>query len=561
MSSLEAYVRLMLDGDTGTRVSDECRKKLTELLAPFVRCTCTVVDYSAPPIHAEGCPHYGSVIVDTDTGPVLYTSDSSPKASDPEKPNDVAARSELRTSDVQETTHESLNTLKGDDDAIEDSSERDHARQRRAGVPGDGVEPSRESAAVRAVGVAHEGRGGGRGAGSDGGTSGGGERVTEGAAGSRGPAAPRGLVPGEDHPDVLDGIDASLGTIASLAGEGLTPRELGDRVHKIMVIARETKRALKKWRRSEAAQPKTNSWGRVHPDADDRDLQQIAEDTIAEYGGKIDKPGILAHELAMAYEAGQQDPQPRTAEALPEPPRWAPSMAEPGILDGGAERFRCSACRTVRSISHGQCMNGECTARFVDRDRERRGERDQQGGSSVHEGSEGREAVHGHGRRDGVDSDDCAGVEDIGAVQGGRSPSVRREDGVGDQPDASLSTDGNHVATDRDGRGVASARNAWPAEQCKWEGCEKRRIDLSGYCADHPPVERETPNVGPSACWRCGGVRGVCSCESTEEAILGHVTPTEASARSSGEAGPPMWGCTTPVRCGWCDACKEVGRR
>lgn len=250
----------------------------------------------------------------------------------------------------------------------------------------------------------------------------------------------------------------------------------------------------------------------------------------------------------------------RTAEAKPDhlecagchcwspggdkPPAWTEESGLHYCYECSVKRQRCASQPgdpTVRHVvawmratypmnQHAREWADEIDHVFLGAQRR---ERDQQGGSSVHEGSEGREAVHGHGRRDGVDSDDCAGVEDIGAVQGGRSPSVRREDGVGDQPDASLSTDGNHVATDRDGRGVASARNAWPAEQCKWEGCEKRRIDLSGYCADHPPVERETPNVGPRACWRCGGVRGVCSCESTEEAILGHVTPTEASARSS----------------------------
>lgn len=57
---------------------------------------------------------------------------------------------------------------KGTANAIEDSGERDRSLRRGTGVPGDGVEPSRDQAAVRAVGVAHEGRGRGLGEGPDG---------------------------------------------------------------------------------------------------------------------------------------------------------------------------------------------------------------------------------------------------------------------------------------------------------------------------------------------------------------------------------------------------------
>jgi len=36
------------------------------------------------------------------------------------------------------------------------------------------------------------------------------------------------------------------------------------------------------------------------------DFQQIAEDTIEEHGARIMQPGVLAHELALAWESGSE---------------------------------------------------------------------------------------------------------------------------------------------------------------------------------------------------------------------------------------------------------------
>lgn len=54
--------------------------------------------------------------------------------------------------------------------------------------------------------------------------------------------------------DVLDEIHNALVTIASLAGEGLNPRDHGERIHTIMKLARETRRSLDRSRREHAGE-------------------------------------------------------------------------------------------------------------------------------------------------------------------------------------------------------------------------------------------------------------------------------------------------------------------